>query len=251
MYKSHPKISIITVCLNSEKTISKTVHSVREQTYKNVEHIVKDGVSSDKTIEIVKETNPKAKIFCQKDEGIYDAMNQGFELASGDLILFLNSDDYLSDNKIVEKVASIFKNGSFDIIAGDVRIFSDRNRRLRYWRSHFAKNQSLTYYQLPHPGIFIKRSILRKLDPVFDPKLKYGSDLKQQLQLNKQFDLRVYLLNEIVSEMKHGGKSTNGPIDYILGFVESKQIYNEIYYSKGTLFAILKVLRKFNQYFFD
>ena len=103
------KISIITATYNSEEFIISNLNSVNSQTYENYEHIIVDNKSKDKTLEIVKKNGKRLKIISERDDGIYDAFNKGIELASGDIISILNSDDYYSDNKILENIVDIFK----------------------------------------------------------------------------------------------------------------------------------------------
>ncbi len=119
------KLTIITVCLNSENTIRDTINSVNSQTYKNIEHIFIDGGSQDKTLSLLKKNpNKKKKIFFKKNTGIYQAMNEGIKKASGDIIQILNSDDILHSNTIIEEVISkIKKSPNFDIYLGNVIFF--------------------------------------------------------------------------------------------------------------------------------
>ena len=94
------KISIITICFNSEKTIFKTLESVKKQSFSNIEHIIIDGASNDKTLEICKEYSNSIKIISEQDNGVYDAFNKGLKLARGEVIAFLNADDYYLDGTL-------------------------------------------------------------------------------------------------------------------------------------------------------
>ncbi|MDD5355598.1 MAG: glycosyltransferase, partial [Candidatus Omnitrophica bacterium] len=109
------KISVITVVFNNERTIKSTIDSVIGQSYPEVEYIVIDGGSTDKTIDIIRSYGKKvSKLISEKDEGIYDAMNKGIKAAEGDVICFLNSDDFYVDNQVLEKVAGIFNTKKVD-----------------------------------------------------------------------------------------------------------------------------------------
>jgi glycosyltransferase involved in cell wall biosynthesis len=124
--KKNLKITIITVCYNSEKTIKTTLDSVANQTFKKIEHIIIDGKSSDKTISIVKKYPHIKKIISEPDKGIYDAMNKGIKIATGDIIGFLNSDDFYSSNGVISKMAATFEEvPSLDACYADL-IYTDK-----------------------------------------------------------------------------------------------------------------------------
>ena len=131
-FKKVLKISIITACFNSEKTISKTIESILSQSYKDIELIIIDGASDDKTIDIINSYKDKISyMISEKDNGIYDALNKGLEKANGEIISFLHSDDYYSNTKILEYVIDQFKkNKKVDIVLGDVA-FIDNNQKIK------------------------------------------------------------------------------------------------------------------------
>ena len=116
------KVSIITVCLNAEKCIEPCLRSTAEQTYSNIEHVIIDGQSTDRTLSIVNDYKRENTIVVsEKDAGIYDAMNKGLERASGDIIYFLNSDDRLFDRSVIADIVNEYKkNESIDILLGKV-----------------------------------------------------------------------------------------------------------------------------------
>ena len=115
------KVSIITVCLNSGATIGDTLKSVASQTYKDIEYIVIDGFSSDKSVEILSSFKPVIdKLVIEPDDGIYDAMNKGLDLATGDLICFLNADDFYATELVIEQVVQKVREKKLNILFGDV-----------------------------------------------------------------------------------------------------------------------------------
>lgn len=132
------KISIITVCYNSEKTIEDTIKSVVSQSYPNIEYIIIDGVSTDNTLEIVNKYQEKiSKIISEKDNGLYDAINKGINIASGEIIAILNSDDLYQDNKVIEEVVELFRKDNLETCYGDL-VYVDRldtSKTIRYWKS--------------------------------------------------------------------------------------------------------------------
>mgnify|MGYP001456059771 FL=1 len=156
------KLSIITVSLNSEKTIRDTINSVASQNYKNIEHVFVDGGSTDGTLEIIK-NNPfkNKKILIKKGTGIYTAMNEGIKNATGDIIQILNSDDILESNSVIKEVISrIKKNPKYDLYLGNVIFFSEKNyyKIKRYFTSNNFKKELLDQGSMPpHPASFIRK----------------------------------------------------------------------------------------------
>jgi glycosyltransferase involved in cell wall biosynthesis len=132
------KITIITVCYNSEKTIEKTLESVANQKISNIEHLIIDGKSTDQTLLLVKKYPHIKKIISENDDGIYEAMNKGIEIASGDIIGFLNSDDFYVKNNILSTILNIFdQNPNIDGCYSDL-IYTDQfdtSKNIRYWKS--------------------------------------------------------------------------------------------------------------------
>lgn len=115
------KVSVITACFNSEKTIEDTILSVLHQTYKNIEYIIIDGASADSTLEIIQKYRDRiACVMSEKDKGIYDAMNKGIKRSSGDIIALLNSDDFYKDEFVVEKVVHEFERKNCDSVYADL-----------------------------------------------------------------------------------------------------------------------------------
>ena len=132
------KISIITVSLNSESFINDCLASVNQQNYNDIEHIIIDGGSTDKTINIVKKYSHIKKIVSEPDKGIYDAMNKGIEIATGEIIGFLNSDDFYANDYVLSNVADIFiKQNHVDACYADMIYTSkfDISKNIRYWKS--------------------------------------------------------------------------------------------------------------------
>ena len=239
------EISIITVCFNSQNTIKSTLDSIKTQTHENIQHIIIDGKSTDNTLEIINHNKiNNSIILSESDNGIYDAMNKGFYLATGDLVYFLNSDDILADKDILKEISNTFEKNSADLIYGNIIMVNENNKVVRYWNSSNSIRKNRLRKQIPHPGLFIKRDIINKLKTPFDPSYLIAADLKQQLILLSKFNCTKYYLNKSISIMKIGGRSTGSTLGYILGWKESVRAYNEVYGSGGLIFTILKVLRK-------
>ncbi|MBS5924674.1 glycosyltransferase family 2 protein [Clostridium perfringens] len=210
------KFSIITVCYNSEKTILETIESVQNQTYKNYEHIIVDGKSTDKTLEIVSDymkKSDKVILLSEKDTGIYNAMNKGIALATGELIVFLNSDDTFEVDAL-NLIKSNYNN-NLDLIYGNV-----------YWQREFKNNiyekeinlnpniadnhglmtkNHLDKIKNGHNATFVKSNIMKK--NLFDENYKICSDYKFFLNMYKQ-KRRIKYIPYRITNMKMGGVST-------------------------------------------
>jgi glycosyltransferase involved in cell wall biosynthesis len=199
------KISIITVALNSEKYIEKTIESVKSQTYKYKEHIIIDGVSTDSTVEIIKRYSDDIYHWkSEPDQGIADAMNKGIDLATGDYLLFLNSDDYVINDTVLEKV-SAYMNEELDIYFFKVLFLYEDERTL------ISLNHGLgllTNFKMGscHQGQFISRKLLLKLGK-FDARLKINFDYDFILRAHK-VGVSYKTCDDIVSVMRQVGISS-------------------------------------------
>ena len=231
------KISIITVCFNSYKTIEQTIVSVLSQKYPNIEYIIIDGGSVDGTLEIIKKYSCKIdKIISEPDSGMYDALNKGIKSATGDIVGILNSDDEYTSEYVIQKVIDRF-NTSFNIDAvfGDVR-FIKNSITTRYYRANNWKPSCFKYGNMPpHPTFFCKKKYFGEL-----------GDYKTNYRIAGDFELllRFIFINKIKYEyiplcmvnMKVGGLSTSGlkslfRINYEIlnAFEENKLRTNYIY----------------------
>ena len=162
-----PKISIVTVTYNSKLTIADTIVSVASQTYSNIEHIIVDGASTDGTVGIVNSFGSRiSKFITEPDNGIYQAMNKGIRLASGDVIGILNSDDFLCDNHVIETLVNTFKESNVDAVYGDVKYIDPCNseKTVRYYSSKYFTPMKFKYGFMPaHPSVYAKRILYEKL----------------------------------------------------------------------------------------
>ena len=240
------KFSVITVTKNSARSIERTVSSVHYQRNVEVEHIIKDAISKDQTVALAKKINPNISVLIQSDIGIYDAMNQGYFYSKGEIIGFLNSDDYYIDNHVLCEVADSFLKNNCDFVYADIQMVSISGKVVREWRVGDIGDGILAGQQIPHPGLFIKRSVIEKIGLPFDPTYKISADLKQQLIMINHMKLKGSYLNRAVVIMQTGGESTSSFSSYYLGWKESVRAYNEVFGSGGFFFVIKKVLSKLN-----
>ena len=159
------KISVITICFNSESTIEKTIQSVLKQNYKNFEYIIIDGGSTDNTINIINKYKSKiSKFISEKDRGIYDAINKGINLANGEIISILHSDDRFFDDEVLNNIIKSFKEeNTIDCVIGNTLIVKS-NKILRKYSSKNFKNWMM-YFGIspPHPSTFIKKKVYDKI----------------------------------------------------------------------------------------
>ncbi len=212
IWRNKIKISIITVVWNNEETIKDAINSVLSQTYKNIEYIIIDGESTDGTIEIVKSHGNKiSKFISEKDKGLYDAMNKGIDLASGDVIGILNSDDFYIDNNVIEKVVNKFKDKKVDSVFADLVFVKpdNLNKTVRYYDSSKCFPSKFKYALYPaHPTFFVKKEIYEKYG-LFKLDYKIAADfdiMSRFLYTNK---ISFSYLNEAIIKMRIGGVSTS------------------------------------------
>lgn len=207
------KISVICAVFNREKTIARALTSIKQQTYAEVECIVVDGLSSDKTVEIVKSIlGPDDIIISEPDKGVYDALNKGLLRASGDIISLLHSDDFYADDEVLGSVADIFKLNNLQLVYGDAEFFAakDPKRTIRYYKSGFLSKKNLSYGQMPaHPSMFFHKNIYQELEG-FKIDYKIAADYEFLCRLVAHRNVRSHYARKSLVRMQLGGLSTAG-----------------------------------------
>jgi glycosyltransferase involved in cell wall biosynthesis len=205
------KISIITVTYNSEKTINETLESVFRQNYANIEHIIVDGGSVDDTIDIVRSYGSNIeKFISEPDEGIYDAMNKGISLASGDVIGILNSDDFYINEFVIEKVAKEFEK-KIDCLYADLVYVraGNLNKTVRYYDSGRFSPSKFSHGWMPaHPTFFVKKDVYNKYG-AFRTDLKIAADFDLMIKFLYTHNLVYSYIKEPIIKMRIGGVSTS------------------------------------------
>lgn len=206
------KLSIITVCYNSEETIRDSIESVVSQNYKDIEYIIVDGGSTDNTLGIIKEYGDKiSKVISERDEGLYDAMNKGVSLATGDVIGILNSDDVYENNEVISKVAREFEKENVDGVYGDL-VYVDRlnlDMVKRYWKAgQYKPGKFLSGWMPPHPAFFVKRKVYQK-NGQFNTSFRTAADYEIMLRFIHGAGITVSYLPEIITRMRVGGLSNS------------------------------------------
>lgn len=200
------KVSIITPCYNSEKTIRRTVESVLNQTYSNIEYIVIDGNSTDHTIEIIKEYEErfcgKLKYISERDTGIYNAMNKGIRMAAGKIIGIINSDDFY-ELDAVEKVVNHMTDDLYQVIYGYCNHIK-KNRVVRIIRDD---HKELDQKMIPHPTCFVTRKTYCQYG-MFIEWMRIAADYELMLRFSKKKDVHFIQIQEILADFCEGGIST-------------------------------------------
>ncbi len=244
------KVSIITVCLNSEKTIQQTIESVNNQNYKLLEHIFIDGLSNDNTVNIIKK-NMKSNysLISEKDNGIYDAMNKGIKLAKGDIILILNSDDIFYDNFSLSNVIDTFKkNNDLDLVYGDIIITKNRQIIRNWIVGEFKKDSFLKGWCPAHPAFVVKKSTYLKYG-MFDLKYKSAADLEIMYRFLNKYNCKYEYCNKILINMRAGGKSNENILNIFSQNIENVNIFKNDKSFNIIKFFFYKIIHRLKQFF--
>lgn len=204
------KFSLITATYNSEQSINSALESINFQTYKNIELIIIDGASTDNTVSIIEKTfTGELIIISEKDNGIYDALNKGIKMASGDILGFLHSDDILALEDIISRIQSVFEKEKVDGVYGDLQYVAkeDTSKVIRYWKSETFKPQLLIKGWMPaHPTLFLKREVYEK-HGLFNLDYNIAADYDLMLRIFSDKSLKFYYLPEVITKMRIGGAS--------------------------------------------
>ena len=247
------KLSIITPSYNSAATIARTIDSVLAQNYSNLEYIIIDGASTDNTRDIVLRYQDKLsiKFISELDNGIYDAMNKGVKLATGEIVGILNSDDLFDNNEVLKKVAEAFNNKDTEAVYGDIKYFStDVNKITRYWKTgKYTENKLSNGWVIPHPALFLRKSVYDKCG-LFKTDFKIAGDYEFILRILKIYKVNVKYLPVVLTLMYDGGTSGSSLKQRKKGWQELKKAWlvNNL---KGPKFFILRrVLFKISQLLF-
>lgn len=246
------KVSIITVCLNDADVLESTVQSVLAQDHKGIEYIIIDGNSSDKTIDIVDRYKDQiAKTISEKDNGIYDAMNKGIAIASGDVVAFLNAGDIYANHSTISTVVSALRENSADCCYGDLLIVSrhDTQKVIRKWTSGpwepglFDKG-----WHPPHPTFFVKKTIIEKYGN-FNYKFKIAADYEMMLRLLRKHNIKTSYIREVLVKMIIGGESNKNVKNIIRANIECYRAWRENALKVSPLVMLRKPLSKLFQCF--
>lgn len=219
------KITVITVSYNSAASIADTVRSIASQKYPNIEYLVIDGASTDGTLEFLQaKCEEVALLVSEPDQGIYDAMNKGVKFAKGDVIGFLNSDDFYASCDVLSRVAELFEEDALLEACYADLIYLDRettSRSVRYWQSsEYVSGAFSIGWCPPHPTFFVRRSVYERLG-VFDLNYSIASDVELMMRFLEVHKIRVRYERQVWVKMRLGG-TTNKSLNNI--WVQNQEV---------------------------
>lgn len=245
------KVSIITATFNSASTIKSSVVSVLNQNYKNLEHLIIDGKSNDKTLQILNEfdDNKNIKVISEKDKGLYYALNKGVKMAEGDIIGFVHSDDFFKSNIILSEIIKKIQFQNLDGVYGDLVYVNKKNTKkvVRYWKcSEFNRDLLKQGWMPPHPTLFLKKEVYEK-HGLFDTSYSISADYDFMLRIFNDSLLRFGYLPKVITAMRVGGKSNRSLKNLIK---KTKEDYSAIKSNKiGNFITLIKKnISKFEQF---
>jgi len=220
------KISILTCVLNNEKFIEDSIKSFQKQDYENKEQIVLDGGSTDNTINIINRIkNDKLKFYSSKDNGIYDAVNKGIKLASGDIIGILHSDDFYENEEVLSDVIKVFKSTDADLVYGDLVYVSKKNNLIiRYWKAGIYIDKNIKKgWMPPHPTVFVKKKIFEKVGN-YNTDYRISSDYDFLIRAVTNKEIKKQYINQTLMKMRIGGTSNKSILNLLKKTFEDYKI---------------------------
>ncbi len=245
------KISIITTTYNSASTVRDTLESVVNQSYNNIEHIIIDGNSKDDTLNIIAEFPHVAKVVSEPDKGIYDAMYKGIKLATGDVVVMLNSDDFYEHDQVIKTIANCFEmQPQIDIVYGNIYYVnhSDTNKIIRKVRSkpyydNFFEDGEI----VPHPTFFAKRKIYQQLGE-YASNFEFVADYEYTIRALKIHKFKTYYLDEFLVKMRMGGATTKNIGSILKVNQEILRAFKKNNLKTGVSFLTKRIYKKLSQF---
>jgi glycosyltransferase involved in cell wall biosynthesis len=243
------KISLITVTYNAQKTLERCIESVITQNYKSIEHIIIDGASTDGTLQIISKHNQHINIFVSEpDGGIYDAMNKGIKLATGNIIGILNADDFFATPDILSNVAKAFAEQQTDVLYGDLNYINAKGAIVRKWKSGEYRHGLFNWgWMPPHPTFYCQRSLFERYGFY---KLEFGTaaDYELMLRFIHANKASAYYLNKVMVNMVLGGVSNKNYRNRLAAWGNDYNAMRNNSVTIPRMCVIFKPLRKIFQY---
>lgn len=245
------KISIITATYNSSATVADTLDCIRRQDHPDIEHIIVDGGSKDETLEIVQRFPHVARMVSGKDKGIYDAMNKGIGLATGEVIGILNSDDIYTDETVLSLVAKAFADELVMTVYADLQYVypDDLNRIQRTWKTGRFKKRNFYYgWMPPHPTFFVRREVYDRAG-LFNLELRSAADYELMLRILLKLEMTAQYIPKVIVKMRAGGMSNASLLNRLRANKEDRMAW-KINGLRPYFFTLyLKPVRKISQFF--
>ncbi|MFC3812350.1 glycosyltransferase family 2 protein [Lacihabitans lacunae] len=245
------KISIITVVYNGERYIKDTIESVVNQTYNNIEYIVIDGKSSDSTLSIINQYKANiSNVISEKDKSMYDAINKGLKIATGDFVLILNSDDFLVNCYVISEIVNLIqKNLGFEFYYGNLSILKGNtvSKRNTFQCSYSEILHSRHGTFIPHPALFISKKIAQK--HIYNLKYLYASDFDYILNLAKTYESKFLQITVTVFRSHSESITSSGKINNERKLIlKSNDLYKTNFIVRSFLFIRIWLYYKLIQY---
>ena len=243
------RISVITPTFNSASTLRYNLVSVAGQRYTDVEHIIIDNCSTDGTAELVAKFPHVAKFISESDSGIYNAFNKGIQHATGEIVCFLNSDDFYSDPEVLTTIAHTFQTANCDAVFGNLvyvyRHYPDKIHRV--WKSSdFSVRSMLAGWMAPHPTFFLRRSVYLRGN-LYNESMRYAADYELMLKLFLDQKISSVRLNRVLVYMRTGGATDKNIFSRLRVHREDYRAWQSVQYRPRFYTLHLKVLRKLHQ----
>lgn len=206
------KVSIITSCFNREETIGNTIESVLSQTYSDIEYIVVDGASKDSSLSVINQYKDNiSTIISEPDHGMYEGINKGIRVATGDIVGLMHSDDFFYSKDIISHLVQEFERTNADLIYGNGLFvdYRDTTRAIRNWKSGTYNRKKMKRGWLPlHPTVYIKRELINTFG-LYDESFKIAADSEFLVRYMYKANLKISYLDEYIVRMRMGGLSTH------------------------------------------
>ena len=248
------KFSLITVTFNSGMTLRDTIQSVLSQSYDDIEYIIIDGLSTDDTMDIIKEYEPqfsgRMHWVSEEDCGLYDAMNKGFNYATGDIIGIINSDDLLADPTAIAKVVRCFETDeTIDAVYADLYYVSrfDTSKIIRHWVSGRQRDFAKGWHPA-HPTFYVKREVYQKYG-IFDLSFKFAADFELMLRLIEKNGIKLFYLPEPLVRMRLGGTTSKNWVNIKQGNLECIKAFQKNNLPVNPFYSFYRLIPKFKQFF--
>ena len=244
-------VSIVTVCRNSAATIADAISSVAGQRYPDIEHVIVDGNSSDGTPDIVERSNRRAGPFVSEpDRGIYDAMNKGIGLSSGEIVGFLNADDTFADDEVVERIVAPFGEPGIECVFGDLVYVQERDptRVLRTWKpGPFNPGAFSRGWHPPHPTFYTRKESFHQYG-AFDTSLAVSADFELMLRFLERHHLRSRYVPHLLVRMRTGGVSNRSFRNMMIGNRNCVAAFRRNGMRAPLLYPLLRLAPKLSQF---